>query len=586
MKWDLGVVLAVAGATSMAIGDGGDRGLAAGVGLPFTEEALARGLNYRMRTLTPFDIAMQGFGIAIADLNGDGHQDLVLMGHASGMVGLFQNDGTGHFINRSFINLDPKIVAPHGCGISVADYNGDGLPDIYITQSSTDSAAGANILLRNNGGFNFTDVSAAAGVDNVGRGFGSIWGDFDNDGWLDLYVVNYTLLSQQQNPTYRNKLYRNNANGTFTDVSVGSNVDDAGAGLAAVFSDMNRDGWLDLYLANDKGSLPGGYPNRSWINRGGVFEDTCDTSGLCLGLWGMSASAGDVNGDGHVDYYVTNLPHPLGYHGWNPLFINQGDETFVEQCTEAGVCQFIFSWSAIFADLTNNGWLDLYVCNQTQPNALYANHGTFPLTDVAAAMNVIGNTGHSYNAALGDLTGDGTIDVVLNNLSSQGQQLNVQAFVNHAAARENWVRFHVVGHAGNRAAIGSSVQVTAGGTTQWRELYAGGNNYKSQNELVYHFGLGDALHAEKIHVTWPGGELSRTLRNYPANHAWTLYPPEMLGDGNGDGVIDVTDLLALLAAWGEIVPGREKLDLDGNGTIDVADLQLLLDQWNELFDVG
>ena len=126
------------------------------------------------------------------------------------------------------------------------------------------------------------------------------------------------------------------------------------------------------------------------------------------------------------------------------------------------------------------------------------------------------------------LPGDGAIDVVLNNLSSQGQQLNVQAFVNHAGAGENWVRFHVVGHAGNRAAIGSSVQVTAGGNTQGRELYAGDNNYKSQNELVYHFGLGDALHAEKIHVTWPGGELSRTLQNYPANHTWTLYPPEML----------------------------------------------------------
>lgn len=551
---------------------------------PFTEEAIARGLIYEIQPFQSPNGQFQGFGVAIADLNGNGHQDIILMGDGTGLVGFFENDGNGYFTDRSFTtdedgNQVPKLVLPKPSGIATGDFTGNGLLDVYITQQHEKP----NVLLRNDGDFNFTDVSTEAGVANAGWGEGAAWADLDNNGWLDLYVVNYTLPTVQDSPVHRNKVYRNLGDGTFEDISASSGLDDHGVGFTAVFSDINRNGWLDLFLVNDRGHLPPMFrTNQSWRNNGGTFRNNCDSSRLCLGLWSMGIGAGDITGNGFPDFYVTNLPNPGGYNGWNPLHINQGDWTFSESCQNAGVCQFILSWAAIFFDYDNNGWLDMYVCNQATDNRLYSNRGTFPLTNVTALTGIAGSPGNSFNAAVGDLTGNGALDMILNDNGSGDQTRNVQLFINHEGPKRNWVRFNVVGYAPNHHAIGSNVEITTAGRTQWRELYAGGNNFKAQNELVYHFGSDNADVIDEIVVNWPGGQTVRTLTSYPANHTWNIYPPEMLGDADGNGVIDVNDLFVLLSAWGPVQPGTEIMDLNGDGVIDIADLFELLAKWGPL----
>ncbi|TVQ52049.1 MAG: hypothetical protein EA377_11160, partial [Phycisphaerales bacterium] len=235
------------------------------------------------------------------------------------------------------------------------------------------------------------------------------------------------------------------------------------------------------------------------------------------------------------------------------------------------------SWGSIFFDFTNNGWLDLYVNNQFLPNTLYKNTGEFPLNDVAAETNTQGlfGTGKvSYSSAVADVTGNGAIDLLVNDLGGKAQ-----LFINHEGTKRNWIRFHVIGTHPNHHAIGANVDTRIGDRWQYREIYAGGNTYTSQNELIVHVGAGDATHADEIVVNWPGGSATRTLTNYPANRLWTIYHPDQLGDGNGDGVINVLDLLGLLGGWGTVQPGSEIYDMNGDGVINVMDLLMLLQNW-------
>ena len=552
-----------------------------------TEEAIRRGLIYETRDAGPGSVAGYGYGLAIADLNGNGHLDVILTGAIDGTVGIFENDGLGFFTDRSFLPGDEghptaKAVAMQPSGVAAADFNGNGLLDIYISQRRNHLHQGQpNLLLRNEGNFLFTDVAAEAGVANTGFSEGVAWGDYDQDGWLDLYVANFTPPAEfhQITPKFHNKLYRNLGDETFSDVSVAQGVDDRGLGFAAAFTDTNRNGWLDLYLANDRGNLEEFPTNQFWVNEFGTFNNACGTSGACLGLAAMCVGVGDFNGNGFADLYVTNIPNPIGYHGWNPLLINHGDGTFSEQCTEAGVCVQIISWAGIFHDFTNNGWLDLYVCNQYVDNLLFLNEGAMPVQNVAPEAGLVGSPGASYNAAVGDLTGNGSLDLVLNDTGTNWIPRNVLLYINHEGGKRNSIRFHVRGIGRNTQAIGANIELTAGGHVQWREIYAGGNNFKSDNESVFHFGLDQAEVADVVVVTWPGGELSRTLRNYPAGHTWTVYPPHRLGDADGNGVINIFDLLALVNAWGPITPGAEIMDLNGDGVVNIFDLLLLLDQW-------
>ena len=529
----------------------------AGTPVPFTEEAQARGIDYLVQPMAPTD----GFGrgVAFVDLDNDGDPDLVVLGRSDGVVGVFENDGSGFFTDRSLGTGIPAVIAPSG--ITAADYDADGDLDLYIS-----CFLEPNVLLRNDGGFVFTDVTTATFVGDAGAGTGCAWADYDGDGRLDLYLPNYTYSTL---PGLLNRLYRNNGKGGFVDMAKGLGLDDNGLGFQAIFFDYDRDGDADLYLSNDKaiGCLPDLIPNRLWENVGGAFIDVTDESGTAACIDSMGVAVGDFDGNGFQDLYCTNTP--LG----NPLFLNQGDGTFLEFSGPAGVASYAVGWGAIFFDYDNDGYQELYVCNMDAPNRLYDHDGTWPAEDVAPAL-AVGDPGISFCVAMADVDRDGDLDLVLQNAGA-----NIRLLINHEGERRRWMSFDVRGVGANRFAVGAEVVVCAGTVEYLREVFAG-TSYKSQDEMPLHVGVNDALFADQVDVKWPGG-VTRTLTNLPTNVRWTLYHPDLLGDGDGDGDVELDDFVAFVSCFstpgpGNLQPGCEMMDFDGDGDVDLDDFDLFL----------
>lgn len=476
--------------------------LGAGAIAPFTEEAVQRGIVYVMQDW-PQSYGHTGFGCGFADLDGDGDPDIVLIGAATGSVGIFENDGTGTFIDRSQFNGIPTL--PEGSAFVAGDYDSDGDLDLYFTQIGL-----RNVLLRNNGGFQFTDLFETANVGGSGASESACFGDYNGDGRLDLYVVNYHGIGYD----LPNKLYRNLGNGTFDDVAPALGVDDAGLGYQAVWFDYDRDADLDLYLSNDK-AVGSQLPNQLWRNDGGQFVNVSQASGTNVALDSMGVACGDFDGNGWPDLYCTNVPGAGGMN--NPLLLNQGDGTFARAEGLWGVDNLFISWGAIFFDFDNDGLQDLYVNNMNDPNTLYRRTTALSSTEIGAVAMVTGNIGKSFSSAIADVDGDGDLDLLLNNLSG-----NVQLFINHEGQKRNWIRCRLVGSGNNVFAVGAGVGIRVGNTWQFQEILAGGNGYKGQNELTIHFGLDDATIVDEIVVYWPGGATT-TAENIPANQVLTIF---------------------------------------------------------------
>lgn len=524
---------------------------------PFTEEAVARGVNYTVQYVSAF-----GCGLLFADLNNDGSPDLITLGRTgtgSPTVGVYENNGSGVFIDHRTTSGIPAI--PQACGVSAGDYDGDGDLDLYITTYM----AGQH-LLRNDGNFTFTDVSAAAGVNDDGAGMGSSWADFDGDGRLDLYVANRTgsTMSNGEGSPVMNKLYHNLGNGTFVDVAPQHQVTGGESpSFQPGFFDYDRDGDADLYLSNDKGdSTHCGWRNMMWQNDGSTYVDVSASSGTDGCIDAMSTTIGDFDNNGYQDIYVTN--NPIG----NYLYLNQGDGTFVNRAEEAGVAGFHVGWGALMFDFDNDGWMDLYVCSVNTPNFLFDNNGTWPAMNVASQLGVALRA-NSYCVAAADIDNDGDVDFALSPTSSR-----IRLYINHEGERRRWAKFRVMGQDHNTWGVGTNIDVRTGAAWQLREVIAG-SAFKSQDDLVVHFGMNEAQIMDEIHVVWPGGA-TRTLMNYPTNHTWTLYPPGRLGDTNADGVLDLVDFNALMdcvAASGsdEMQSGCEMMDFNGNSIIDDGD---------------
>ena len=525
----------------------------AGTVIPFTEEAQARGLSYIMQDYPQAD-GYLGFGCGFVDLDGDGDADIVLIGASDGRVGLFENDGTGHFIDRSADSGIPMLL--EGCAFSAGDYDGDGDLDLYFTQVALE-----NKLLRNDGNFQFADVTARAGVGDVGAGQAAVFGDFDGDTWLDLYVCNYNGLGGTED--IDNKLYRNLGDGTFEEVGVEQTVDDFAPSFQAVWFDYDRDGDVDLYLSNDRGPIV--RSNQLWRNDNGQLVNVSEDSGADVALFSMGVACGDFDGNGWPDLYCTNIG---GYEdGFNPLLLNQGDGTFEEASAQAGVDQYITSWGSIFFDFNNDGHQDLYVNNMFEANALFTNDGTFPCPEIAAEANVAANAGVSFGSAVADVDADGDLDLLVNNLGG-----NVELFINHEGETRNWIRYRMLGQEKNVFAIGGNVDTRVGEVWQFQEVLAGGNGYLGQNDLVIHIGLDEATVVDEVVASWPGGATVRILVNLPAGYTWTLYPPERLGDADGDGVVNIDDFVVFAGCFeAPFVPGCEMMDFDGNSIVDNDD---------------
>ncbi|MFK7885003.1 MAG: CRTAC1 family protein [Phycisphaerales bacterium] len=524
-----------------------------GVSAPsFTEDAVGRGLFYIVGN--PF--AQFGAGHGLVDLDNDRDLDAVILGANNGLVGVYENLGAGTFANRSF----SSGIGGHApaTGFSAADYDGDGDLDLYLGGWFTTSR-----LLRNDGNFTFTDVTTDAGLFLSCPSMASTWGDYNGDGWLDLYVSVRTFTNSD--PT-QNHFYENNGDGTFTEIGAALGVEALNdPTLLAAFFDMDRDGDDELYLGTDKGALTS-LENRLFDNDGGVFTEITAASNAGADLDCMGIAIGDLNFDGFFDLYLTNIA--LG----NKLLINDGNGAFVDETLAAGMGSFIFSWATTFADFDNDTHLDTYLCHASAPNSLYQGSSVWPLAEVGVQSGAA-TGGTSYSVSVGDIDEDGDLDMMVDESNAY-----TKLYINNSPATNNWARMRIVGQGPNTFAVGAQVELTTGSLTQLREIHCG-SNFKSMNEFVVHFGMGQESAADTVEVMWPATGDTRTLSGMPTNQEWDIYPPEMLGDANLDGRVNRRDLFEMLwvfaSASGPLQPGYEMLDIDGDFDIDANDLAKL-----------
>lgn len=452
----------------------------------------------------------KSIGQAWGDYNNDGWPDLYVTDHA-GPNTLYQNNGDGTFSVSAF-NNKVMLVEKQSSGANFVDYNNDGWKDLFVL------AWGKNSLFKNLGGEGFTNVTAEAGL-NIGERNSKTasWGDFNQDGHLDLYIANWACYPMCGRPQYgeSDKLYQNNGDGTFTDVTgyLGSKI--TGSGFVASFTDFDNDGDLDIYLINDEFINP--IRNVLWRNDGlgcdgWCFTEIAEDSGADIRMMGMGLATADYDNDGDQDFYISNVSHMV-------LLQNMGDGSFVDTAEAAGVDSVgNVGWGNLFVDYDNDGWQDVFlaVSDAMGPNSeprspLYHNQQDGTFRDVSEISGV-SDPGRTLGVAAADFNRDGRVDLLVGDFVA-GYQL----FENRSASANNWLAIELVGDGPvNRDAIGSRVWVTTpDGMVQMREVIAG-SGLGTGNELALHFGLGKHDLASKIEIRWPDGS-QQLLKIVPAN---------------------------------------------------------------------
>jgi hypothetical protein len=521
----------------------------------FADEALPRGLNYVV-TDGIFDGTGQfGCGVALCDLDGDGDDDIVASGATNGQLALFENTG-GSFVNRTTGSGLPTLTKVSG--LVAGDYDGDGDLDLFVTRWLQSA-----LLYRNNGNLAFSNVTAAAGLSgNAGAGAGCSFGDYDGDGDLDLAIANRTGTLFNQ---LRNRFYRNNGNGTFSEISQQLGVDDGGASFQCILQDLDRDGDADLYVSNDKG-FPGQSVNRYFRNTGGTFVSEPD-NGAAVMIDSMGVATGDLDGNGFIDIYCTNVPE-------GHVLLLTGDAlVYTESAVAAGVAGATTGWGALIFDPDNDGDEDLFACSMfPDPDYMFVNTGAMPMLDLADAGGA-SDAEDSYCLAAGDIDLDGDIDLL-----KQSRPANLRLLVNSAPPQNRSVRLKIIGRGMNTHAVGALVDVRYGKRTALREVVSG-SAYKSQSSYVIHAGIGEADAADSVTVRWPklasegGAWTMRTLTNVPTSFVVPVYPPARLGDVDGDGRVEPTEFAACEACAGAAFSAACAIhDIDGNCTVDAVDV--------------
>ena len=493
-------------------------------------------------------------GVVLIDFDRDGWQDIyftnaptvemTLKGQKSKSM-LYRNNGNGTFTD---VTEKSGVSSPgFAMGGAVGDFNNDGWPDLYVTCLS------GNVLYRNNGDGTFSDVTKAAGVADGRWSAGAAFGDYDGDGFLDLFVANYVDFKLNDLPGFGSlptckfrgvdvqcgprglkgagdSLFRNNGDGTFTDVTKRMGVEDTGGfyGMQVVWSDFGNRGKFDAYVANDS------TPNFFYRNDGAKFAEIGLMSGTAVSGDGseqgsMGVAVGDYMHSGRFSIFVTNFVDE-----YNALYRNDGDLNFTDVSFTAKVAQAsrpYVGWGTGFFDLDNDTWLDLLVVNghvypqmdqissglgYKQGKLLHMNmgNGTFCDASSLAGPSLLEKRA-SRGAAFGDLDNDGQIDVVVGDLDAAPSILR-----NEGGDGNKWITLELGAVKGNPLAIGARVKVLAGGITQIEEIRSGGS-YLSQNDLRVHFGLGKAVKADLIEIRWPSGKVE-TLRDVAADKFYAV----------------------------------------------------------------
>ena len=494
-----------------------------------------------------------GSGAAWIDYDQDGWQDLFVVNEVGpwGMskedieksparCALYHNNQDGTFTD---VTLKAGITFKGwGMGVSVGDYNNDGWPDLFA------AADGHNVLYKNNGDGTFTDVTKDAGIYDY-KGFWSDgrWGDYDRDGYLDLYVTGYlkykklgpNKVSQRYNimvpenlnplpfPAEPNLLFHNNGDGTFTEVSKKARVDDIdGKSLSAVWCDFNDDDWPDLFVAND------GTYNKLYMNkRDGTFLDVSNAANMSDNRSSMGIGVGDWDQDGDMDLYMTNWAveeNGLYMNFFNPLMkIHNFEFRDVANHFGAGdVSKGLVSWGTSFIDFDNDTRLDLFFTNGSTDNMKDDPTRLIPMPSRLlwnigirkGFRNVTEYCGKDLSrklvargTAFGDYDNDGDVDVFIVNHEAQAVLLR-----NDGGNKNNWLEVSLTGTGkSNRSAIGTKLKLYVDGNMYIREVGVQ-SSYISENSLVQHFGLGSYDQIDSLSIQWPDGKRQK-LEKPPVN---------------------------------------------------------------------
>jgi len=453
-----------------------------------------------------------------ADYDNDGDLDLFVANGLQATGGpspeknfFYRNDGAGNFTKLTngpiVTEVDMSFVGAWG------DYNNDGHLDLFVANSLQAN----NDLYRNNGDGTFAKITSGSIVNDGGESGSGAWADYDNDGWLDMIVGN---LGE------RKFLYHNNGNGTFARVFQSVVVTNVGATYNVSWADYDNDGDLDLFVTGD---FPGASRNSLYRNDGnGSFTGITQGSLVeeftfhVVGVWG------DYDNDGDLDLFVTNVQGP------SFLFQNSGDGTFRKVTTGEIVSDSGESLGAAWGDYDNDGYLDLFVCRgryNAQNNRLWHNNGNGTFTRITEGP-VVNDGGHSFGCDWGDYDNDGFLDLFVAN----AEHTEKNFLYRNDGNSNSWFKLKLVGTVSNRAAIGAKVRVKtrSNGTDLWqmREITCGGN--LGGKGLIAQFGLGSAATIETVRIEWPSGTVQE-LRDVAAKQFLTVTEPSQLSTGLSNG---------------------------------------------------
>jgi enediyne biosynthesis protein E4 len=493
-------------------------------------------------------------GVALFDYDNDGLLDIFFTNGAA-IPSLEKTDST--FSNRLFHNNGDGTFTDvtekaglagigYSMGVAAGDYDNDGFVDLYVT------GVNRNQLFHNNGNGTFTDVSEKAGVTGIVPGIGKAWAvaagwfDYNNDGLLDLLVVNYlnydlktaSACSVGKLPTYcspndfqgtPNILYRNNGDGTFTDVSAASHIGQyVGKGMGVAFADYDGDGFTDIFISNDT------YPNFLLHNNGdGTFTDQASDAGVAYNetgktVAGMGADFRDLNNDGLPDIFHTTM-----FGDTFPLYENEGKGQFSDVTSSSGLTTAtgrLTAWGTGAYDFDNDGLKDLFMADAAildnsvevehrpyrLPNRIFRNAGNMKFEDVSATAGADFAVPAAHRgAAFGDLNNNGKVDVVVTVLNGPPEIL-----MNRTASDHHWIILKLVGVKDNRDGLGTKVKITTAHGSQYNEATTA-LSYNSSSDKRVHFGLGDDAVIDRIELSWPTG-VKQVLRGVKADQVLTI----------------------------------------------------------------
>ena len=477
-----------------------------------------------------------GSGGGFFDYDGDGDLDIYLVNGAI-QTGNVQDKKPRNVLyrnneNSTFTDVTEEAgvgSTAYGTGATVGDYDNDGDLDLYVTNFGTDQ------LYQNNSDGTFTDVTTHAKVGNPNWGTSCAFADVDNDGHLDLYVANYAAYTPENDrrceergvhvycgphayPAVHDTFYKNNGDGTFTDVSTLYRPSGLTPqhGLGVTFGDYDADGNIDLYVANDQD------PNFLFQNsEDGHFLEVALISGVCYNDMGkeeagMGTDFGDYDNDGKLDLTVSNYQTET-----NTVYHNHDSSFFTDNTITAGIAEVThgyLGWGIKFFDYDNDGHQDIFVANghlmdninvlekhvtYPQKNLLFRNLGDGTFANVTSETDGLALKKVSRGTAIGDYDNDGDLDILVTNCNQRPDLLQ-----NAVGNQNNWIQVQVVGQKSNRSGIGARIKVVTGTHVQYREVQSGGS-YLSFHDLRAHFGVGKAEQIESLEIRWTSGHIDR-----------------------------------------------------------------------------